>query len=130
MINKTLRLISILVLAISPLVVANTWAASHESKTEENEECVSQDAYLKMSEEEKAVNEVCEGNEGEDTSNEDEDTSNKPDAVAEEGSTPKTEAEEPADDESKVNCIPEETFRAMSAEDKEKRIDERCEGSE
>lgn len=121
MINKTLLFVSTMVFALSPFVTANTWAESHEPKAE----CVTQKAYDAMSAEDKdkMTTALCEGDEGEDTSEE-------PATKAEEGSAPKAEADEPEVDESKENCIPEETFRALSAEDKEKMLGDRCEGSE
>ncbi len=131
MINKTLLFVSTIVLAASPLITANSWAGSHDPKTvEAEEECIPQKVYSEMSAEDKEAKsaDVCEGDEGEDTSK-DSDSATK----AEEGSAPKAakeEAKEPETDESKMNCIPEETFRALSVEDKEKKIDERCEGSE
>jgi hypothetical protein len=124
MINKTFLFISTMVLALSPFVTTNTWAESHEPKADEAQvECVSQKAYAEMSAEDKdkISAELCVGDEGEDTSQE-------PATKAEEGSMSKAEA--PEVEESNVNCIPEETFRAMSAEDKEKRVSERCVGSE
>ena len=135
MINKTLLFISTMVLALSPFVTVNTWAESHEPKAEETEaECVTQKAYDAMSAEdkEKMSADVCEGDEGEDKSEE-------PATKAEDGSAPKAETTETAEtaetaetevEESKDNCIPEETFKALSAEDKEKMLGDRCEGSE
>ena len=126
MINKTLLFISTMVLALSPFVTVNTWAESHEPKAEETEaECVTQKAYDAMSAEdnEKMSADVCEGDEGEDKSEE-------PATKAEDGSAPKAETAETEVEESKDNCIPEETFKALSAEDKEKMLGDRCEGSE
>ena len=125
MINKALLFVSSIILAASPFIVSNSWADSHEPKTEET--CVSEEAYKAMTAEEKEAEsvEVCEGDEGEDTSKDS-------DEKVVDASTKKAIDDEAKkeNDESKENCLSENTFKELSAEDKEKRIDERCEGSE
>ena len=69
--TKALLFVSSMVLATSPFISTNSWSNSHEPTTAEDaEECISEEVYKNMTDEEKenTSSDVCEEDEGEGTS--------------------------------------------------------------
>ena len=69
--TKALLFVSSMVLAASPFISTNSRANPNEpTTTEDAEECISEEAYKNMTDEEKENSslDVCEEDEGEDTS--------------------------------------------------------------